>query len=175
MWNIIIDITLGISLIFAVIKDYKERRVPNILTYGMVVAGIAMNSMKSGTDGAQDALAGCAIGIGVLIIPFIMGGIGGGDVKLMGGIGALKGPYFIIYTFVFTALIGGISSIIRLSLHRGELTAAWNRLRTSLMSVAGGTKPNNESSPWVIPYAICIAMGVACVFATGLFIKLWKL
>ena len=46
---------------------------------------------KSGWPGVLTALAGTAVGFAVFLIFYLLGGMGGGDVKLMAGFGALLG------------------------------------------------------------------------------------
>jgi prepilin peptidase CpaA len=48
----------------------------------------------------------------LLVIPFALGGIGAGDVKLLGIIGALKGPDFVFIAFLAAAITGGIMSVV---------------------------------------------------------------
>ncbi len=50
--------------------------------------------------------------MGIFLIPFILGGMGGGDVKLMAAIGALKGWQFVFYTTIYTGLAGGVIVIL---------------------------------------------------------------
>jgi prepilin peptidase CpaA len=50
----------------------------------------------------------------VLILYYLLGMMGGGDVKLMGAVGALLGPADAFYAFVFSAIVGGIYAIYKL-------------------------------------------------------------
>ena len=49
--------------------------------------------MQSGWEGFFGSLAGIAIGFAVLILPYLMGILGAGDVKLLMGIGAWIGGH----------------------------------------------------------------------------------
>ena len=69
-----------------------RRRIPNLLSGVGIVAGVVLNTLYFGADGLLASGAGFAAALALLLFPFAMGGIGGGDVKMMGAIGALLGP-----------------------------------------------------------------------------------
>jgi prepilin peptidase CpaA len=80
--------------------------------------GVMYHSLTNGLDGFYFAATGLATGIGLLILPYIMGGMGAGDAKLMGAIGAIVGPKGAFTAFLFSAAIGGIYALLLLLLRR---------------------------------------------------------
>ncbi|MDR3599012.1 MAG: prepilin peptidase [Desulfosporosinus sp.] len=54
------------------------------------------------------SLEGAALGFLFLLLPYLFGGIGAGDVKLLAVYGALLGPHLIITAFFYGAIIGGV-------------------------------------------------------------------
>src|SRR3989440_5130179 len=86
--------TVVIFVALCVIVDVRTRRIPNAISGAAMLLGVTLNTAYLGTAGLLDSLAGLGITVGVLLWPFAMGGIGGGDVKMMGAIGALLGPFF---------------------------------------------------------------------------------
>lgn len=58
-------------------------------------------------------LEGAALGFLFLLLPYIYGGIGAGDVKLLAVYGALLGPHLIITAFVYGATIGGVIALYK--------------------------------------------------------------
>src|SRR5437773_10812022 len=84
--------TVVIFVALCVIADVRTRRIPNAISGSAMLLGITLNTAYMGTAGLLDSLAGLGVTVGVLLWPFAMGGIGGGDVKMMGAIGALLGP-----------------------------------------------------------------------------------
>jgi prepilin peptidase CpaA len=101
-------IAIGLGLT-AVVEDLARRRVPNWLTAGGVVAGLACAAW-GGWHGLGMAAAGALVGF-LILLPFHWcGAMGGGDVKLMAAYGALLGPSGILLAAVFTAVFGGLSA-----------------------------------------------------------------
>ena len=126
------DYLLIILLGFSVFYDLKQKRIPNFLTFPAMLLGLFIYTFNGGWSGFLQGFAGFGIGIAVFFIPFALGGMGAGDVKLMGAIGALKGLEFILYTTVFTALLGGIMALAILFL-KGQL---YTSIKKGLLMVA---------------------------------------
>ncbi len=91
--------------------DYKERRVPNWLNAAIAAAGFLAQGYFFGLSGLGTACAGLAVGFAVLIVPWLMHGMGAGDVKLMMAIGVWLGPYVTFMSFCVGALVGGVIAI----------------------------------------------------------------
>ena len=72
----------------AVIEDLGWRRVSNWTSGGAVAGGLIVHYLQKGWSGAWHSLLGALIGFGVFLVFYLMGGMGGGDVKLMSGFGA---------------------------------------------------------------------------------------
>jgi prepilin peptidase CpaA len=132
-------------VLIALITDLRERRIPNLLTFGGAIVGLIVHTFDSGWDGLTAGLIGWVVGIALLIIPFLMGGMGAGDVKLMGAIGALMGAPFVFFTMLWTGVAGGIISIIYLLYHRTWFSLSFRKITASSQS---------------IPYGIAIFIGV---------------
>lgn len=90
----------------AVATDLYGGTIPNRLTGGGVVAGLACGLWSAGARGLGMAAAGAVVGFFVFYILHWMGGMGGGDVKLMASFGALMGPSDILVAAVLTAIVG---------------------------------------------------------------------
>ncbi|MEJ2006947.1 MAG: A24 family peptidase [Acidobacteriota bacterium] len=92
--------------------DWKFRRIPNWLTVSGFALGLATNGVFSGWGGIISGLEGAGIGIGVLLIPVILRGIGAGDLKLMGALGAFLGPWKLVYVLLVSIFIAGIMAVV---------------------------------------------------------------
>jgi prepilin peptidase CpaA len=94
--------------------------------------------------------------LGIIILMFRLAG--GGDVKLLIAAGSLKGPEFIIPILLYTALAGGVLSVMVLLRQRRVGSTLKNMplsIYTSLLvKSAGGSSKGN-----CIPYGIAIAAG----------------
>jgi prepilin peptidase CpaA len=107
-----------ISLVFMVTclyGDLRHQRIPNLLTVPMAATGLLFHWAGTGFyDGGLYALKGLLLGVGLLFIPFMMGGMGGGDVKCLGALGAWMGPVQVYWIFIYGALAGGLLSLFLL-------------------------------------------------------------
>lgn len=113
-------IILGILLIIAAIADLRSQRIPNVLTLPMILFAMMFHTCFQGTQGFFFSLGGMGTGIGLLVIPYLMGGMGAGDAKLMGAVGSVVGAKGVLIAFLLTALAGGIYSILFLLVHRSQ-------------------------------------------------------
>jgi len=64
---------------------------PNWIPAAALAGGFGWQIGQHGWRGAVTALAGTVVGFAVFLIFYLLGGMGGGDVKLMAGFGALAG------------------------------------------------------------------------------------
>lgn len=92
--------------------DLQTRRIPNVLTFGAAAAAIVFQFANSGTSGLALGLSGWFIGIALLLVPFALGGIGGGDVKLLGSLGAWLGPSDILRLMLYTGVAGAAIALV---------------------------------------------------------------
>lgn len=137
----------------AVVEDLRSRNISNWTSGGAVAAGLVLHSINTGVRGLGYAALGAVIGFGVFLVFYLLGGMGGGDVKLMAGFGALLGAGSILQAALFTALCGGVMAVLYLA-GRG----AWRMLRPA---AAPGPNLNPEArrAAECIPYAPAIALG----------------
>ena len=153
----------GIILI-AVAFDLRVRRIPNLLIIIALAFAIAYHVNQSGYAGLIFCLKGFCIGILLLLLPFIMGGIGAGDVKLLAVIGAIKGSVFVFNTFLWMAIWGGVIAVIIL-ISKKRLKETVSRLRqgailASLGMVRFSESLNKKEFSIDYPYGVAIALGV---------------
>jgi len=104
-------IILTLILAAATVTDLSERRIPNALTYPAMLLALCWHYILTGGDGLLFSAIGLAIGFTTLLIPFLMGHMGAGDVKLMAAVGAFLGPMGVLKAFVFTSLAGGLYAV----------------------------------------------------------------
>lgn len=91
--------------------DLRTGRIPNKITFPCMLVGLAINTWCCGLVGLRDSFYGIAVGVLLLIIPFALGGMGAGDVKMLAAIGAINGSKFVFYVFLYGAVAGGAISL----------------------------------------------------------------
>lgn len=109
--------------LIAAVFDLKTGRIPNALTFSAMVLGIGAASLgvlAEGASGPGDALLGAGLGFVFFVWMFVLGAMGGGDVKLLMAFGALGGAHFVSEVGVLSVLLGGVLAVGRL-LIRGQL------------------------------------------------------
>jgi prepilin peptidase CpaA len=107
------------ALIACAITDSRRQRIPNWVTLPLIVLGIALHSVGSGWAGCLLALKGCGLGFLLFFIPYFLGGMGAGDVKLMSAVGTVIGPDGILHAFLYIAIIGGVFALLSIIRRQG--------------------------------------------------------
>jgi prepilin peptidase CpaA len=95
-------------LAIAAATDLHGRRIPNWLTFTMILSGIAVNFAALGPITALQSLLGFAAGFALMFVLFALGALRGGDVKLMAGLGAWMGSEVVLKVFIIQAVIGAV-------------------------------------------------------------------
>ena len=111
-----VAVVLAAALV-ATVTDLWRYKLYNILTLQLLVSGLVWHSLAPSPPalGLGGSLLGFAFGFGLLLVFHLLGGVGGGDVKLMAAVGAWLG---LPLTFgVFLARAQSIS--MRRCIHRG--------------------------------------------------------
>jgi prepilin peptidase CpaA len=132
----------------AVVEDLGWRRISDWTSGGAVVAGLTVHLAQKGWPGALHSLFGAVIGFSVFLIFYLLGGMGGGDIKLMAGFGALLGDGHILPAALMAAATGGVMAAVYL-----VVRGAARRWKSSGAAASGGNPGDS------IPYAPAIAVG----------------
>jgi prepilin peptidase CpaA len=109
---------LSVVLLIAAAQDLKQGKISNRLTLPAVLLAVTLHTGQDGIDGLFFSLAGFGTGLGLLLVFYFMGGMGAGDVKLMGAVGSFLGAKATFGAFIFVALAGGIYSLAILLIRR---------------------------------------------------------
>jgi prepilin peptidase CpaA len=104
---------LLVMLAMAASIDHKQRRIPNWLTFGMTITGLVRAGILAGGIGIGHSLLGLVVGASVPLVLFAIGALGGGDVKLMGGVGTWIGPGPVFAVFLIQAVLGMMIVVIQ--------------------------------------------------------------
>ena len=119
-----------VTMIIASGIDGWKLKVPNWLTFPFVISGWLYCFVSHGFVGLGMSLLGTAVGLGLLLLPYIIGGMGAGDVKLFAGVGAWMGPQFTWVAFCVSAVVGGLIAVCLVA-YRSLRTRDWNVVRNN--------------------------------------------
>ena len=135
----------------ATVDDLARRQIANWIPAAALAGGFGWQIGQDGWMGAVHALAGAATGFVDFLAFYLLGGMGGGDVKLMAGFGALLGTGRLIEAALWTAGVGGLLAL-------GVVTyqAVRRRFGSGKTIQTAKEKERGES----IPYAPAITIGV---------------
>jgi prepilin peptidase CpaA len=131
----------------AIIDDVMRRQISNWIPAVAFIGGVVCRSVDGGWSGAGSSLLGTVLGFVVFLAFYLLGGMGGGDVKLMAGFGAIVGAGHLFEAALWTAACGGLIAISVLS-----ISAV--RARLGHLRPADGSRKIQA-----IPYAPAIAVG----------------
>lgn len=158
-------IALVILLALAVAYDLCTRRIPNSLIVVGLGVGLALQGWHGGWTGMLWSL--CGVGVACLILPaYAVGGVGAGDVKLLGAVGALLGPLFLLWALLGTVLAGGLMALFRAAARGVLRETIENTLRgLPLFGTRQGVSALAATSmAGRMPFAPAIAFGAAFAF-----------
>lgn len=114
--------------------DLRSRRIPNGFVVALLLLGLGFGAWSGGVRGILLGLAGAALGLGILIVPFAMRLVPGGDVKFLAATGAWLGPLGVVVAAVAGFALSGLL-VLYLVLRNPELArAARTNLATILLS-----------------------------------------
>ena len=92
--------------------DLHRRRIPNVLTFGSAVTALVFHAVRGGVPDLTAAAGGLLIAGGIFFLPFALGGMGAGDVKLLGALGAWFGPANALSLVACTAIAGMVLAFV---------------------------------------------------------------
>jgi prepilin peptidase CpaA len=151
-------IALPLLLSAAAVVDVRQLRIPNALSLGGALLGLALWTSHAGVSGLLGGIGGMLLGAVVFLPFYLMKGMGAGDVKLMGAVGAFLGPFHAFLAAITVALFGGAIAAWE-ALQQGRLWAAL----VDAMRILTGRRPNKKVGTArpeeVTPYGLAIAGG----------------
>lgn len=151
--------------------DIRYRRIPNKVVLSTLLCGLLLNTLSHQWNGLSVALLGCALAFGLMMLLYLFGALGAGDVKLFAAIGALIGVKLVVPTFVIVVFCGGALALISM-LYTGTAKVTMHRVWTILVGILPGWQmPRYTATPdrQTIPYGVAITLGtlISFVFYTA--------
>jgi len=161
-------IVVLVAALVAAATDIWKFKVYNVLTLPLLVSGLLYHAFRAEL---ADSLLGVLFGFASLIVLYIIGGMGAGDVKLMAAVGAWLGMPLTFYVFIASSLAAGVYSI-GLVVWTGQvgetavnLQILWLRLASVGRYLGSDDKVESEvrrsdRRKRIIPFAAMVAIGL---------------
>ena len=156
MW---FNLLLLCILVICVITDLRERRIYNKLIFPSLLLAFCSHLLLGGWQKLSGSFLGFLVGLLLLLIPYLLGGMGAGDVKLLALIGALKGVAFVVHAALYMALSGFVIALGIMFLHR-KGRQFFQYLLFYLYGLRYGIRlPLSKELSISYPYGVAIACG----------------
>jgi prepilin peptidase CpaA len=161
-------------LVWAAAEDVRSRRIPNWLTFSLVLSGIVQSFTRQGMTTPTGSLLGMLTGFALTFGMFALGALGGGDVKLLSGIGAWFGPQCAFVCFCLEAIIGMVLVLVQATaqgrlrvLVRNSAVVAINLAHVREVGVehAKATGQSCRSVDRPLPYAVPVLIAMTILIA----------
>lgn len=146
-------------------EDCRARRLPNVWTLGGAAVALVFRLGYGGVPAFVDGFAAAAVAGAFLLLPFLLRGAGGGDVKMLFAAGAIAGWSRVFSLLWATSLAGVVFGAVLLAI--GALDGArltycvrclcdWRFDRRA----AAATLPPKDAARYRIPFSVPIAVGL---------------
>lgn len=156
------SVTLSALMLAAAYFDVRTRRIPNALTLSGFAVAIALR-LTAGPGAGIDGLVGVILAF-VLCLPFfVLGVLGGGDVKLLMALGAFMGPRDLLVAMLVIAALGGIIGsvdalrkgvLLPVLYNCGDIIKHW-----ATLGRRGSNRSLASTGALAVPYGVAIAAG----------------
>jgi prepilin peptidase CpaA len=163
-----------VALTFTIVaawSDFRTRRIPNWLTVSGAITGVALNVVVAGSHGAKLSLEGMTLALGLMLPLVLLRGMGAGDWKLMGAVGAMMGWRPMIFVLLLSFLTSGLMAVSQMILTRRVKRTLWNvvLLAKGLMTFGARLDPAiSLDNPTLLKVPFGVATGAATVLTFAL-------
>lgn len=164
-------VVLLVVAVACAVTDLWKGKIYNAVTYPAMAAGVVLGLVQHGVPGIWFALGGFAVGFFPAFVLFALGGMGGGDVKLLAAIGAIAGAVAATETLILAFLVGGLFALGKLAWH-GRLFATMGR---TLRAIAGTLWPGLGQAPATAADAARLEVRFGVAICVALVATLWDL
>jgi len=152
-------VLVGTFMATCAVVDYRTRKIPNWLTVSAALAGIGYSALAPDGIGLAWSLAGLATGFSLLLLPWLLGGGGMGDVKMLAALGAWLGPLGILIAFGLGSVLAAMGMMLVLT--ASMLRDGFSRTRRRYVAAGGGAAsaavpPARRQR--VLPFAVPMAV-----------------
>lgn len=151
-------------------SDCRTRRLPNALTLGAAAVALAFRWACGGWGSLLDGFAAGAAAGGFMLVPFLLRGAGGGDVKMLFAAGAMAGWSRLLPLLWFTSLAGVILGLVMLALGQADGARLRHLLRCAVdwrydRKAGAASLPPRETARVRVPFSVAISAGLLASLA----------
>ena len=168
-----------VCALVASFSDVREFKVYNALTFPCFFAGILFYSITQGWTGLGYSLGGAALGFVILVLPYLLGGLGAGDVKFVMAMGTWLGSQLLFPALIIGCIATGIYSMVLILKNGGAKDVVLNVQLMFLRLAAFGNnfrlndqfesvqdiKKSPERRKRLIPFSAMFSLGIIGSFA----------
>jgi prepilin peptidase CpaA len=179
-------LVIGVGITIASVTDFYRFNVYNALTFPVFFGGLAYGAIFGGWSGLGFALAGAFCGFGILLVPYLLGGLGAGDVKFVMAMGTWLGAAYLLpailigcgVVFVYYLLVvarrqgmAGMAANIQLMAMRLSCFGKNLALNDQFESVQSAARtPESRNHGRLIPFSAMMSVGILI----ALLIRMWQ-
>ena len=152
--------------------DLRTRRIPNWLTVTGVLVGVVLHTYQSGVYGTAVALEGMFLAL-IIIFPLVLlRAMGAGDWKLMAALGAVLGPWMMLFVLAGAIFLAGFMAVVMIVRAKKVKETFYNMFVLVQGFLVFGLRANPEISldnPALLklPFGVAVAVAsVICFVAT---------
>jgi prepilin peptidase CpaA len=164
LYHALVLLPMFALLAWAAVHDVRTRRIPNLLNLVLFLTGLSVSFTGMWKISPAQAGLGALAGLGLTLPLFVIGAVGGGDVKMLTALGAWLGPIGVLLVFLARAVIG-LPIVIGQALAHGRLRILFRNAALLTMGAAhaGETgighfaemgknaKSVDKPLPWAVP------------------------
>ena len=160
----VLNLLMGCLVILASVSDIATKTIPNWITLSGMATAVMVHTAMRGAEGCLFSLGGIAVGISLLLPVYVFGGIGAGDVKLLGAIGGIVGPRDVLGVFAIACLVGGLYGVTVLLRHQGLKKTFLVLLDRVHVRYKNAERSAADLSPPTLRYGPVLAVGALAVW-----------
>jgi prepilin peptidase CpaA len=164
-------VVLLAAAMVAAATDVWKYKIHNALTLPLLLTGLIFHAVSGGAQAFSASLLGALFGFTILLVFYIMGGMGAGDVKLMAAVGAWLGMPLTFYVFIASSLAAGLYAVILLVVGQNfwetwvNFQLLWIRLGSLYRHLGSEDRVETEIAGRdrrlrVIPFAAMVVVGL---------------
>ncbi len=111
-------------LLIATVVDFRRREIPDWVSVALLVWALGATAFGLASHGWASVGLGLVLGSALGVLLFWLGGFGGGDAKLLAGLGAVCGPWAFLSLLVYIAVAGGVMALVALVRGKSDIAYA---------------------------------------------------